>query len=85
MEQQPDYVDVLACARMEREILKLLLIASDDWPWLPIEAVMDTTTEPIIALDSIASLCKSGLLRRKGEFVMITRAALHFQQLTDAL
>jgi hypothetical protein len=85
MEQQPDYVDVLACARMEREILKLLLAASDDWPWLPIEEVIGATAEPITALDSIASLCESGLLRRKGAFVMITCAALHFQQLTDAL
>jgi hypothetical protein len=85
MEQQPDYVDVLACARLEREILRLLLAASDDWPWLPIEQVMDATDDPVTALDAIASLGESGLLRRKGEFVMITRAALHFQQLTHAL
>ena len=85
MEQPPDYVDVLACARMEREILKLLLAASDDWPWLPIEHVLDATSEPITALDAIASLCESGLLRRKGAFVMASCAALHFQQLTGVL
>jgi hypothetical protein len=83
MEQPPDYVDVLACARLEREVLQLLLAASDEWPWLPIETVMDATADPIAALDAIASLCDSGLLQRKGECVMITRAALHFQQIIN--
>jgi hypothetical protein len=83
MEQQPNSVDVLACARMEREILQLLLKASDDWPWVPIEQVMDATSEPITAHDAIASLCKSGLLRRKGRWVMASCAAVHFDQLTN--
>lgn len=77
MEQQPDYVEVLACARLEREVLQFLLEVSDDWPWPPIEAVMGAMADPI----TIASLCDPGLLRRRGEFVMITRAALHFQQI----
>jgi hypothetical protein len=81
MEQQPDYVDVLACARMERDILQLLLAASDDWPLMPIEAVMDATADPVTALDAIASLCGSGLLRRKGGFVMASCAAVHFAQI----
>ena len=43
MEERPDYVDVVACARLEWDILLLLLRASDDWPWLPIEKVMGAT------------------------------------------
>jgi hypothetical protein len=81
MEERPDYVDVVACARLEWEVLLLLLRVSDDWPWLPIERVMDATADPITALDAVASLCDCGLLQRKGESVMITRAALRFYQL----
>ncbi|HTD09927.1 MAG TPA: hypothetical protein VK680_13645 [Solirubrobacteraceae bacterium] len=81
MEQQPDYVDILACARLEREILQLLLAASDGWPLMPIEEVMDATADPVTALDAIASLCGSGLLRRKGESVMASCAAVHFAQI----
>jgi hypothetical protein len=81
MGKQPDYVDVVACSRMEWEILEFLLLASDDWPWWPIEEVMRRASEPVTALDAMAALCDVGLLQRKGEFIMITRAALRFYQL----
>jgi hypothetical protein len=81
MEKHPHYVDIVACSRMEWEILEFLLLASDDWPWWPIEDVMHTTDEPITALDAIAALCDAGLLQRKGESIMITRAALRFYHL----
>lgn len=81
MEERPDYVDIVACARMEWEILQLLLLASDDWPVWPIERVMHATADPITALDAIASLCDAGLLQRQGESVLITQAALRFYQL----
>jgi hypothetical protein len=81
VEKRPDELDIVACCRMEWEILELLLFASDDWPWWPIEEVMRRTAEPITALDAMAALCDGGLLQRKGEFIMITRAALRFYQL----
>jgi hypothetical protein len=81
MARHPDYVDIVACARREWEILQLLLRESDNWPWLPITEVMDTTDEPITARDAIAALCDVGLIQRGGEDVMITRAALRLDQL----
>lgn len=81
MARHPGYVDIVACSRMERQILQLLLRASDDWPLLPVEQVMDSTDEPIIALDAMAGLCDVGLLQRREEHIMITRAALAFSHL----
>jgi hypothetical protein len=81
MDEQPDYIDLLACDRMEWEVLQLLLLSSDDKPWWTIEEVMDATADPITALDALAYLCEVGLLRRKGEFIVITVAALRFHQL----
>jgi hypothetical protein len=83
-EHHPRYVDILARTRMEREILLRLLKYCDeieDWPWRPIEEVMDSTAEPITALDAIAALCEAGLLQRKGEFVMASSIAYRFYQL----
>jgi hypothetical protein len=76
------YVDIVACFRMERQILQLLLHPSDDWPLPPVEQVMDTTDEPIIALDAMAGLCDVGLLQRRGDHIMVTKAALAFHQMT---
>jgi hypothetical protein len=47
MEGVPDYIDLLACDRMEWEILQLLLLSNDDKPWWRIEEVMDATADPI--------------------------------------
>jgi hypothetical protein len=82
VEEPPDYIDLLACNRMEWEILQLLLQRADDWPWCPIEEVIGRTTDPIVALDALAGLCAVGLVRRAGENVMITIAAVRFAQLT---
>jgi hypothetical protein len=81
VENQPDYIDLLACSRMEWEILQLLLLSNDDKPWWRIEEVMEETTDPITALDAMAHLCECNLLRRKGEFIVITVAAFSFHQL----
>jgi hypothetical protein len=81
MENPPDHIDLLACNRMEWEILQLLLLSNDDRPWWRIEEVMDATTDPITALDAMAHLCKTGLLRRKSEFIVVTVAAMRFHQL----
>jgi hypothetical protein len=84
MEGVPDYIDRLACDRMEWEILQLLLLSNDDKPWWRIEEVMDATADPITALDAMAHLCEYGLLRRKSEYIVITVAAMRFHQfITD--
>jgi hypothetical protein len=87
MEEQPDYVDILAAGRMEWEILQLLLLRSDDKLLWTIEEVMDATSDPIAALDGLSVLCNVGLVQRRGgadigPYVMITRAALRFHQLS---
>lgn len=66
---------------MEWEILELLLLSHDEKFWWSIEEVMHATADPITALDAIAALCEVGLLQRRGEYVLITRAALAFYQL----
>lgn len=81
VEHLPDYIDLLACNRMEWEILQLLLQRVDDWPWSPIEEVVGQTADPVVALDALAGLCAVGLLRRAGENVMATIAAVRFAQL----
>jgi hypothetical protein len=81
VEEPPDYIDPLACNRMEWEILQLLLQRVDDWLWCPIEEVIDQSADPIVALDALAGLCEVGLIRRTGENVMVTTAAVRFDQL----
>jgi hypothetical protein len=78
-------VNPLALARMEWEILQLLLIAGNDvrrWPLLPLESVVAQTSDPVVAVEALAGLCEVGLVQRSGSEVMITRAALRFHQLT---
>ena len=82
MEEPPDDIDLLACNRVEWEILQLLLQRVDDWPWCPIEEVVGRSADPIVALDALAGLCAVGLIRRTGENVMVTIAAVRFAQLT---
>jgi hypothetical protein len=81
VEEPPDYIDLLACNRMEWEILQLLLQRADDWPWCPIEELIGQSADPVVALDALAGLCKVGLIRRTGEHVMVTIAAVRFDQL----
>lgn len=66
---------------MELEILQLLLLSHDERFWWPIEEVMHATADPVTALDAIAALCDVGLTQRRGEYALITRAALRFHQL----
>jgi hypothetical protein len=69
---------------MELEILLRLLECCDDindWPWRPMEEVMDATADPITALDAVAALADKGLIRRKGECVMAFSTAYGFYQL----
>jgi hypothetical protein len=82
MDGSPDYMAMLKCNRMERDILSLMLGSETDLPWWwHIEDVMHETDDPIIALDAMASLCAAGLLQRRGDYLLITRAALKFHQL----
>jgi hypothetical protein len=81
MDKPPDYTGVLARDRMEWEILQLLLLSCDTKPRWPIEEVVRATHDPIIALDALAALHDVGLVRRRGRYVVITRAALRFFRL----
>jgi hypothetical protein len=81
LDRPPDYTDVPGRTRMEREILLLVLRSSDDKLWWSLEEIMDATADPITALDSVAALCTVGLLQRRGEYIILTRAALRFAQL----
>lgn len=81
MEEPPDYIDLLACNRVEWEILQFLLQRVDDWPWYPIEGLIGQSADPIVALDALAGLCAVGLVRRASENVMVTIAAVRFDQL----
>ena len=79
MDEEPDYIDILASDRMEWEILQLLLLSHDETPVWTIGAVLEATADPITALDALAMLCDVGLAQRRGEeYVMITAAALRF-------
>ena len=82
MEQLPDYVDILAASRMEWEILQLLLLSNDDKPIWRIEEVLDETADPVVALDALSMLREVGLIRRRGDFLVITVAAMCFHQLS---
>jgi hypothetical protein len=82
MEDLPDYVDILAASRMEWEILQLLLLSNDDKPIWTIEEVLDQTADPVVALDALSMLSEVGLVRRRGDFVVITVAAMCFHQLS---
>jgi hypothetical protein len=66
---------------MEREILLFVLRSSDDKLWWSLEEIMHETSDPITALDAVAVLCTVGLLQRRGEYIMLTRAAVRFAQL----
>jgi hypothetical protein len=80
VDRPPNYADVPGRTRMEREIL-LLMLGSDDKLWWTAEEIIHESSNPITALDSIAALCEVGLLQRRGEYLLITRAALRFSQL----
>jgi hypothetical protein len=82
MEDLPDYVDILAASRMEWEILQLLLLSNDDKSIWTIEEVLDETADPVVALDALSVLSEVGLIGRRGDFVVITTAALCFHQLS---
>ena len=84
MEEPPDDTNIVARSQIELEILLWLLERCDDingWPWRPMEEVMDTTNDPITALDAMAALAGKGLIQRKGACVMATRVAYGFYQL----
>lgn len=80
LDRPPDYADVPGSIRMEREIL-VLMIGNDDKLWWTTEEIMSAASNPITALDSTAALCEVGLLQRRGECILLTRAALRFAQL----
>jgi hypothetical protein len=67
---------------MEWEILQLLLLSNDDKPIWRIEEVLDETADPVVALDALSMLSEVGLIRRRGDFVVITVAAMCFHQLS---
>lgn len=81
MDQPPNDTHAIECKRMEWEILELLLLRSNEKPWHPIMEVVRETANPITALDALAALCDVGLIRRRGRYVTITRAARRFYQL----
>jgi hypothetical protein len=73
---------MLKCSQTERHILLLMLGSETDLPWWwRVSDLMHQADDPIIALDAMASLCEAGLLQRRGEYILITRAALKFHQL----
>jgi hypothetical protein len=81
MDKPPGYSGVLTRDRMEWEILQLLLLSREEKPRWPIEEVVRATPDPIIALDALAALHDVGLIRRRGRYIVITRAALRFFRL----
>jgi hypothetical protein len=54
----------LAQARMEWELLQLLLTSHVDRPLWSIEELLDETANPVVALDALASLSEVGLIQR---------------------
>jgi hypothetical protein len=83
LDRPPDYADVPGSIRMEREIL-LFMIGSDDKLWWTTAEIMNAASNPITALDSTTALCEVGLLQRRGDCILLTRAALRFAQLLTA-
>jgi hypothetical protein len=81
LDRPPDYADIPGRIRLEREILVFVLRSSDDKLWWSLEEIMHETSDPITALDATAALCTVGLLQRRGDYLMLTRAALRFAQL----
>ncbi len=79
--EPPNHADIAGRKEMEWQILQLLLLRANDWPWCPITEVVRETTNPITALDAMAALCEVGLIQRRGRYVMTTKAALRFHQL----
>jgi hypothetical protein len=83
-EEEPEphgHADTAGRKEMEWEILQLLLLRADGWPWRPITEVVAATADPISALDALAALGEVGLIKRRGRYVTATRAALRFHQL----
>ena len=78
---RPNYADIPGRTRMEREILLLVLRSSDDKLWWSLEEIMHEVSDPVTALDATAALCTVGLLQRRGEYIILTRAAVRFAQL----
>jgi hypothetical protein len=83
MDRQQDGIDLLACSCMEWELLQFLLERSDDKLLWAIGELIGGMSDPVVALDALARLTDTGLIQRKGNDVMITRAALRFQQLLE--
>jgi len=81
LDRPPNYADIPGCMRTEREILLFVLRSSDDKLWWSLEEIMHATRDPMTALDAAAALCTVGLLQRRGESVILTRAAVRFAQL----
>jgi hypothetical protein len=81
LDRPPNYADIPGCMRTEREILLFVLRSSDDKLWWSLEEIMREASDPITALDAVSLLCTVGLLQRRGEYIILTRAALRFAQL----
>jgi hypothetical protein len=81
LDRPPNYADIPGRTRTEREILLFVLRSSDDKLWWSLEEIMHETADPMTALDATAALCTVGLLQRRGEYVILTRAAVRFAQL----
>jgi hypothetical protein len=65
---------------MERKLLYLLLENEEPF-WRGVEEVMHVSGDPVLALDALAGLGAAGLIQRKGDYVLITRATLRAYQL----
>jgi hypothetical protein len=50
-------------------------LSNDDKPIWRIEEVLDETADPVVALDALSMLSEVGLIRRRGDFIVITVAA----------
>jgi hypothetical protein len=79
--EPPGDADPAGRKEMEWEILQLLLLKADGWPWCAIVDVVAETADPITALDALAALGEVGLVKRRGRYVTATPAALRFHQL----
>jgi hypothetical protein len=83
-EEEPEpsnRTDTVERKEMEWEILQLLLLKTDGWPWCAITEVVAATADPITALDALAALGEVGLIQRRGRYVTATRAAQSFFRL----
>jgi hypothetical protein len=78
-----DSAALLARDRTERELLHLLLENGEPF-WREIGEVVRASDNPVVALDALDGLGHAGLIQRKGDHILITRAALRAYQLLDA-